>query len=102
MPVLRKAADFFGKNYTDYELKKLETYLSLSNVNTIKAPNFKGRAEQTQDLHKRSESNSDSIRKGMDRRYGNEVSEETRKKFDDWSSAMKNKLNLTGDKNIPY
>ena len=47
-------------------------------------------------------SDSEFIRKGLVGGQSNEIDSETVGKFNDWNHEMKKKLNLTGDKNIPY
>ena len=100
--VVRKVAKFYGKNYTEDELKKLENYLCFSNMKNIKSLNFEGFVDKLRDDQKCSTAQSEFIRKGEAGGYRNEMSEETVKKFDDWSREMKKKLNLTYDDSIPY
>lgn len=100
--IVRKVADFYGKNYSDDELKNLESYLTFSNMKNVKSLNLEEYYQKMQEVQKRSVSKNEFLRKGETGGYRSEMSEETIKKFDDWSREMKKKLNLTDDERIPY
>lgn len=102
MLIVRKVADFYGKNYSDDELKNLESYLTFSNMKNVKSLNLEEYYQKMQEVQKRSVSKNEFLRKGETGGYRSEMSEETIKKFDDWSREMKKKLNLTDDERIPY